>query len=435
MIWLAILLVVGVNMLIWGAVGVLRFLDEAPRRSPRARLGTAAVHLSDVAVLMAAHNEEAVIGTTLGALVQLVPAANVHVVSDWSSDRTVEIAERVGVNVVETPRNTGKASALAYGRDEFGLLDRYRAVMILDADTKLDPDYFEVALPLFDDPRVVAVAGCAHTWWQRRFGVVGNVLVTHRQRVYVLTQHLLKYGQTWRGISAVLIVPGFASLYRTEALRQIEIDPPGLVIEDFNMTFQVQAKKLGRIAFHPGAKAYTQDPANLRDYVKQIRRWDLGFWQTVRRWRGGRAVFGATLLMAIAELLASSALLVLLPVLALVAALDTVPGLAATPGFGPVLGTAVVVAGVPSLLLLAATDYALTCVVAAVERRPLILLAGLLSLPMRVVDAAVALYTLPRAWLDQSNGQWVSPQRRLAPAVASGSESTLVPNSSKEVIT
>ena len=37
--------------------------------------------------------------------------------------------------------------------------------MLLDADTRLDPGYFEAALPLFDDPDIVAVAGCAHSNW------------------------------------------------------------------------------------------------------------------------------------------------------------------------------------------------------------------------------------------------------------------------------
>jgi poly-beta-1,6-N-acetyl-D-glucosamine synthase len=54
-------------------------------------------------------------------------------------------------------------------------------------------------------------------------------------------------------------------MYRSSAPAKIKVLAPGLVIEDFNMTFEIQAKKLGRIAFRPSAAvAYTQDPDNFR---------------------------------------------------------------------------------------------------------------------------------------------------------------------------
>lgn len=413
MTWLLLLLVLGVNMTFWGGMGIVRAFDERIRRRSRPAERAPAIPLWDVAVMIAAHNEEAVIGASLGRLLELIPADCVHVVSDWSTDSTVQIAQGMGVNVVETPKNVGKAAALTFGRDHFELLDKFKAVMILDADTKLDRRYFELALPMFDDPRIVAVAGCAHTWWQRQMGFTGNVLVTHRQRVYLLTQWLLKYGQTWRGISATLIVPGFASMYRCDALREIQIEVPGLIIEDFNMTFQVHAKRLGRIAFHPGAKAYTQDPSVLRDYIKQVRRWDLGLWQTIRRWLPKRPVFLATVVVTVIELVLSSLMMLLLPLIGVVALISLVPGLNAGPVLASLLAWASAYLGFPVIVIvIVGADYLLTCVVAFVERRPYVLLAGLLSIPMRVIDAALALYTLPRAWLDRSDGQWVSPTRR-----------------------
>jgi hypothetical protein len=44
---------------------------------------------------------------------------------------------------------------------------------------------------------------------------------------------------------------------------------------------------------------------------------------------------------------------------------------------------------------------------------------------MKITDAAIALFTLPRAWLDRSTGQWVSPTRRAEP-VAGGTDGTEV---------
>jgi len=409
--WWLLPFVIGVNFTIWGIVGLFRVADEGVSRRrppPRQRVRTA-----DVGVLIAAHNEQLVIGSTLASLARLIRRGNIHVVSDGSTDDTVALARAAGVHVVETPTNLGKASALRFGIEHFSMLGRFRAVMVLDADTQLDRDYFRVALPLFDDPRVAAVAGCAHTRWQRQLGLFGNVVVAHRQRIYVLTQLLLKYGQTWRGISATHIVPGFASIYRTRALRHIDINPPGLVIEDFNMTFEVHAKRLGRVAFHPDARAYTQDPAHYRDYVRQTRRWALGLWQTIRRTRPGRATFAGALALMLLELVTSSVLFLLLPLLIIsLAVVALVPGAATVPYLGDLPS---VVSFRDLALGVALPDYLLTCAVAVLERRARFLLTGLLSLPMRVTDAAVALYALPRAWLDRSTGRWVSPTRRATP--------------------
>ena len=91
---------------------------------------------------MAAHNEEVVISDSLAAITSLVPPENVHVVSDASTDHTVELARAHGVNVIETVTNVGKAGALEEGIRRFGIDKRYSVVLLLDADTRLDPDYF-----------------------------------------------------------------------------------------------------------------------------------------------------------------------------------------------------------------------------------------------------------------------------------------------------
>jgi len=351
-------LVIGVNFSLWGTIGALRFSDEVlgrlrARRSRRlaewgrrpetglehrrAARRTERLTSHDIAILIAAHNEELVIGASLIALSKLISLNNVYVISDGSSDCTAAIARAQGAHVAETSTNVGKASAIREGIEHFKLLESFQAVMLLDADTQLDSHYFDVALPLLDDPRVVAVAGCAHTRWQRKLGFVGSVLVAHRQRIYVLTQLLLKYGQTWRAVNATHIVPGFASIYRTRALREMDINPPGLVIEDFNMTFEIHAKRLGRIAFHPGARAYTQDPDRYLDYTRQTRRWGLGLWQTIRRHRLRASLFSATLLLLLAELLTSSVLyLLLVPVVLLLVVPDAVHPLLMVPWLGSV---------------------------------------------------------------------------------------------------
>lgn len=421
--WLLAVAVFGTNFTVWGVVGLLRLLDSSATRWRRHRApapgrhhlrGAPPVDVTDVAVLIPAHNEEAVIVGSIRAITELVPRANVHVVSDGSTDRTVELAEHCGVNVISTHRNVGKAGALQEAIHRFDLVRRFRVVMLLDADTQVRPGYFRAALPLFDDPRVVAVAGCVTTSWRGRgLGPVGKLVAFHRQRIYTMTQYLLKFGQTWRRCNATHIVPGFASLYRTDVLPHIDLNPPGLVIEDFNMTFEVYQKRLGKVGFTPAAVAATQDPGTLRDYVRQCRRWSLGLWQTVRLHPPRPNLFTAALGLLLVELLTSSMMLVLLPFTALALLVPQLwPDLRAAPVVGDV-HTAVASHLTPEALLFGVLvpDLLLTCVVAVALRQPRFLLFAGLFLALRVLDAAIALHALPSAWT-RSSGVWRSPGRR-----------------------
>src|SRR5262249_42813033 len=240
------------------------------------------------------------------------------------------------------------------------------------------------------------------------------VVTARRSRIYALTQRLLKYGQTWRRTNTTHIVPGFASMYRTTVLPHMTINPLGLVIEDFNMTFEVYRKHLGRIGFTLEAKAVTQDPDTLHDYIKQTKRWALGLWQTVRRHRLHLDRLSGMLCLLLLELLTASVLFLALPVIvAILVVPDLVPQVLQWPAAQEVHAA---VAGHVSLQAIALgvllPDLLLTLAVAVVEKRPRYLYYCLFFVFMRTIDAAIALYTLPRAWQERSTGRWVSPARR-----------------------
>ncbi len=374
--------------------------------------------VQDVAVLIPAHNEELVIQNSIAAIAALVPRGNIHVVSDGSTDQTAELARQTGVNVIETRANVGKAGALEEAIERFGLVKRFQAVLLLDADTTVEPGYFDAALPHFNDPQVVAVAGAVRTNHERGLSLIGKALVCHRQRIYAITQRLLKFGQTWRFTNATHIVPGFASLYRTSVLPRIEMNPPGLVIEDFNMTFEIYQKRLGKVAFTLNAVAVTQDPDNLRDYIRQIKRWGLGLWQTVRRHPPRLTLFSVMLTVLLLELLTSSMFFVLLPVLLLVLAVPALyPGALSWPGIAPVHDAVEAHMNLQVLLLaVIGADLALTFLVALIERKLRFLALWVFFPFLRVLDAVVSLSVFPRAWLS-STGKWTSPTRRTVGAL------------------
>jgi biofilm PGA synthesis N-glycosyltransferase PgaC len=243
--------------------------------------------------------------------------------------------------------------------------------------------------------------------------------VGHRMKIYAMGQRMLKYGQTSRHLNATPIIPGFASMYRTAVLPHMDMNPPGLVIEDFNMTFEVYQRRLGKVGFTMGAVAVTQDPDNLRDYVRQTKRWALGLWQTVRRHPPRLNLFTAMLALMLLELVTSSLMFVVLPVIVLVLAVpDLVTSAVSWPGFGP-LYTAVSAHMTLERIFfgVAVPDFGVTLLVAATERRPRLLLAIFFFPFMRVLDAAIGLYSIPQAWLANSDGRWKSPARKRVPGV------------------
>jgi poly-beta-1,6-N-acetyl-D-glucosamine synthase len=456
--WALALLVFGLNFTFWGLVGLCRRLDlglvlrhhrnavrslaglretpvaswpepagegqeirpagwSRPAAKPeRQRRGGFTV--KDVAVLIPAHNEAEVIAESLAAIMDLVPAWNVHVVSDASTDTTAAIARSAGAKVYQTEQNLGKAGALQDAIRRFRIAERFPVVMLLDADTRVDPGYFAAALPLFDDPEVVAVAGCVRTAADRAFSFMGQLLTGHRRRIYAIGQRVLKYGQTWQRFNATHIVPGFASLYRTNVLKHIDMNPPGLVIEDFNMTFEVYQKSLGKVGFTLSAVAITQDPDNFHDYVKQTRRWALGFWQTVRRHRPRANLFSAMLGLLMLELVTSSVIFLVLPfVLAILVMPEFFGGAPFWPGFGPVYAVTAAHMTLATILFgVLIPDLCMTAIVAVLERKPsMLLFAGFFPL-LRVVDSAIGLYAILLTFRSRSNGRWKSPARQVSPA-------------------
>ncbi|MET0929657.1 MAG: glycosyltransferase family 2 protein [Aeromicrobium sp.] len=416
MLWFVVtfVLVLGLSTMWWAVVGIgRRVIALFPWAWTDTWDGT---HWrpSDVAILIAARNEELVLPATLRAALKIVGPRQIFVVSDDSSDRTVQIARDHGARVMELTRNRGKAGAIAAGIRHFDLPKRFPIVMLLDADTLPAPDYLSTGLPLFNHREVVAVAGRALTLDDGRSTTrLGRVLLAHRERTYVAVQTLHKFGQAARLANAVSIVPGFASMYRTDILDRVDITAPGLAIEDYNMTFEIHTKGLGRVAFDPTrAHAYTQDPDTLHDYRKQMSRWSLGFWQTLMRHRIQARTFWVGVLLFAFEVLVSSVLLLLvIPVLVLLgiasvllaAGIDPHGALTQVDAFVPVVAL---------LLGILVPDLALTLYAAIITRRSRYLLFAPMFPVLRVLDAALCLGALRTAIVGTSNGVWSSPTRR-----------------------
>lgn len=263
--------------------------------------------MGKIAVLIPAYNEEDVIGKTLKSLNPIVDPKDIFVLSDSSTDDTGKIVREYGVNHTRSRERKGKTSRLQSGMKKYSINSKYEFVFILDADTRPKKDYFKKALARFDDPKVACVCGQVET--EAKF----NLFVAYRGLMYFVWQNL--YKRICSKINAVTIAPGTASLYRTSAFKKIKLDR-NIIIEDFDMTYQIYRKDLGRIVYEPDAVVVTQDPDNLKDYFTQTTRWQLGFFQTAKKHKipfGGKPFELALLYFTVQEVAHSIFLLVILP--------------------------------------------------------------------------------------------------------------------------
>lgn len=366
------------------------------------------ISIHEVAVLVAAHNEARTICLCLDAAAKIIPRDQIFVGSDGSTDDTVSIARERGIEVLDIHPNGGKARALRALIDHYAICERYKAVLILDADSEIDEHYLERALPLFDDPGVAAIAGHALSKWHHHWRPKWSMFfIAYRVRLYKIIQTFMRYGQTWKHSNVSFIVPGFASMYRSSVVTQMKIDAPGLIIEDFNMTFELHKKKLGRIAYMPSVRCTSQDVHNMWDYFKQVRRWYLGFWQTIRLHGVWVSVFWLSLGAMLAEMLLQSVVFLWLPALLvwfIVAPGDPVAVWLPPLGWLQIIWSDVVIGMI-------AVDYLWTIFVAVQEKKPILLIYGFGFVLLRWMDALLFLYTLPLAYIVKSDGRWVSPKR------------------------
>ncbi|MBU0777592.1 glycosyltransferase, partial [Patescibacteria group bacterium] len=109
----------------------------------------------DASVVIPAFNEEKFIGACLRSLrAQTVPPSEIIVVDNGSTDRTVEIAEKLADRVIIIP-DVGVVTLRQAGADAA----KNQIIVSTDADTTHPDFWIEKLLRHFSDPDVVAVGG------------------------------------------------------------------------------------------------------------------------------------------------------------------------------------------------------------------------------------------------------------------------------------
>lgn len=109
---------------------------KALRREQEAQSTTRS---ATTAILIPAHNEGTIIGSTIGSLRPVAPSARILVVADNCSDETAAEARGAGAEVAERDDHIlrGKGYALSFGRDVLSR-DPPACVVVIDADCRID---------------------------------------------------------------------------------------------------------------------------------------------------------------------------------------------------------------------------------------------------------------------------------------------------------
>jgi len=400
----------GISVIFWSVIGLIRWVFE--RRNLQTEVFDPQ-DLKKVAVCIPAHNEETVLQKTISSIPAVITKTQIHVVSDGSTDNTTAIATAAGVSILRLKPGRGKAGALQILLKKYKILTRYQYVLFLDADTFLTPNYFQKALPLIKNPKVAAVATYViNNWGNPPRLSTEAYFMAYWTRLFRLLQFLIMYAQTSLFLNTSPIIPGFAAFYKTSVLKKIQINTPGMTMEDFNMTFQVRKKKLGLIAHHPKVAAYVQESSRLFDYMHQIRRWNIGYFQTLRRYGIWPSIFWLSNGMFSLEVFATAIFYSFLPVIALLIFLPD--NLFQIPLLTPFdLWLSQEFRSLFELfIVIFLMDYSFTLAVAVYESRPSIAFYGLGFIFLRIVDSLVYLSSIPAGLLTKSSGRWISPTRR-----------------------
>ena len=261
-------------------IPVAWFKKDAPHREPV---------MHRIAVLIAARNEQAVIGNLIDSIRdQDYPAdkVDVFVVADNCTDLTGSVAGAHGANVYFRNDTTqvGKGYALQYLlhciEDDYAPYDAY---LVLDADNILSPNYITEINKTFSDGYEIVTSYRNSKNYGDNWISAGYALWFLRESRY------LNHARFLLGTSCAVSGTGF--LFSRRVLEETGPWPFHLLTEDIQ--FSVDQVTRGRkIAFCPDAVLYDEQPTTFRQSWNQRLRWSKGYLQVFRGY-GARLLRGA----------------------------------------------------------------------------------------------------------------------------------------------
>ena len=276
-----------------------------------------------VSILVPAHNEAVTIEATVRSLLALdYKLYEIIVIDDGSTDDTsqvmrdafqmwridrpiqrqipcqpeVEIYEsrewKVPITLVRK-KNGGKADALNMGIN----VSSYPYFLCLDADSVLQYDSLEkIVHPVLEDPKVVAVGGTVRPCNGAEIEN-GRVVRYRMPKKLLACMQVLEYDRSFLAsrilfdkFNGNIIISGAFGLF----LKSVVIEAGGYerntMGEDMELVVKLHVycrenQRPYRIRYVTDAICWTQVPEKLGDLCKQRRRWHIGLFQSMMRYR------------------------------------------------------------------------------------------------------------------------------------------------------
>ena len=233
------------------------------------------VELPFVSVVVAAYEEEAVIESTLEALLAMdYPQYEVIVVDDGSKDATAELlrpyAAAGHIRLIEKRVNEGKAMAL----NDAIPVTRGEVVTIVDADIRPTPGTLRHLVAHFADGRVAAVAG------NPQVTNTDSLLAKVQATEFASIVSVLRRAQRVWG--RILTVSGAVCAFRRSAMVDVGLFDPDMATEDIALTWKLQ-RRFYDVRYEPRAVVAMQVPERLSGLWRQRKRWAIGLAQVLKR--------------------------------------------------------------------------------------------------------------------------------------------------------
>jgi len=236
------------------------------------------VFTPSVTILVPAYNEGASIEAAIQSLLEVVyPDLEILVINDGSSDDTFECASKwagayrsATVRVIDTGVNVGKAEALNVGLEN----STREIVVVMDADSRLEPQSILKGVAHFINPEVVAVAG--------NVKIINRVNFLSKLQTleYLIGLNLVRRAQGY--FQCVNIIPGPMGFFRREVLLELGGYESDTFAEDCDLTLKMLARGQ-RINYEPEAISWTECPEDINGLITQRYRWTRGILQALKK--------------------------------------------------------------------------------------------------------------------------------------------------------
>jgi cellulose synthase/poly-beta-1,6-N-acetylglucosamine synthase-like glycosyltransferase len=263
-------------LLLFVSLQMIRILKEKAERLP------SELPRPTLAVLITAKNEATVLKSCLEALdAQSDLPDFVYWIDDGSSDDTRERLaafqfQRLSGIITRFKPHSGKADSLNRVWPEVPA----DVLVTLDADTLLEADaILEIRRAFALNPNLAATGGLLTPM---SIHYSGRLFETFQRFEYIRS---FLSRRAWMSKNTLLLVSGAFAAYRKTALEQVGGYDPRSLVEDYDLIHRIHRYSYDHglhyeVDVTVAARATTDVPVTLKQFLRQRRRWFAGFLQT-----------------------------------------------------------------------------------------------------------------------------------------------------------